>query len=141
MKAIAFVVLMFITVGAVSGAAWVGERWFDPGLERGIVMAVLAGFVVFPIARWFEHKGWISGSWRLSKDPADNPPPVDPAASGQGDPAASSSATSSSPASSPAGSSAPTASAPASSASDASTTAPVAPPPSSQSVPTRGEPR
>ncbi|MGE0312960.1 MAG: hypothetical protein AB7P21_15220 [Lautropia sp.] len=84
MKALAFVVLMFITVGAVSGAAWVGERWFAPGLERGIVMAVLAGFVVFPIARWFEHKGWISGSWRLSKDPADNPPATrathDPAA-------------------------------------------------------------
>ena len=78
MKALAFVVLMFITVGAVSGAAWVGERWFTPGLERGIVMAVIAGFIVFPIARWFEHKGWISGSWRLSKDPADNPPPKDP---------------------------------------------------------------
>ena len=76
MKALAFVVLMFITVGAVSGAAWVGERWFTPGLERGIVMAVIAGFIVFPIARWFEHKGWISGSWRMSKDPADNPPPA-----------------------------------------------------------------
>ena len=75
MKAIAFVVLMFITVGAVAGAAWIGERWFAPGLERGIVMAVIAGFVVFPIARWFESRGWISGSWRLSKDPADNPPP------------------------------------------------------------------
>lgn len=70
MKAAAFVVLLIVTVGAVVGAAQIAERYFAPGFERGIVIAVLAGLVVFPLSRWFESRGWVKGSWSVTKEAA-----------------------------------------------------------------------
>jgi hypothetical protein len=60
----AFIALMLVTVVTVVVAAEIAERWFAPGFERGIVIAVIAGLVVFPLTRWFEHKGWVKGAWK-----------------------------------------------------------------------------
>ncbi len=79
MRVWAFLVLMLVTVVTVVAAAELAERWFAPGFERGIVIAVIAGLVVFPLSRWFEHKGWVKGAWRPGADgrPATDAP-IDP---------------------------------------------------------------
>jgi hypothetical protein len=53
---------------AVTGAALIAEMLLPPGFERGIVIAVLSGLVVFPAARWAEYRGWIKGSWSPGGD-------------------------------------------------------------------------
>ncbi len=59
----AFLFLLVVTIVAVTGAALIAEMLLPPGFERGIVIAVLSGLVVFPAARWAEYRGWIQGSW------------------------------------------------------------------------------
>ena len=63
MKVKAFLILMVVTVVTVVLAAKLAERWFAPGFERGIVIAVIAALVVFPLTRLFERLGWVKGSW------------------------------------------------------------------------------
>jgi hypothetical protein len=62
-KVKAFLILMVVTVVTVVLAAKLAERWFAPGFERGIVIAVIAALVVFPLTRLFERLGWVKGSW------------------------------------------------------------------------------
>ena len=59
----AFLFLLVVTIVAVVGAAMIAEALVGPGFERGILIAVLAGLVVFPAARWAEYRGWIKGEW------------------------------------------------------------------------------
>jgi hypothetical protein len=59
----AFLFLLVVTIVAVVGAAMIAEALVGPGFERGILIAVLAGLVVFPAARWAEYRGWIKGDW------------------------------------------------------------------------------
>ena len=59
----AFLFLLVVTIVAVVGAAMIAEALVAPGFERGILIAVLAGLVVFPAARWAEYRGWIKGDW------------------------------------------------------------------------------
>ena len=59
----AFLFLLVVTIVAVTGAALIAEALLPPGFERGIVIAVLSGLVVFPAARWAEYRGWIQGAW------------------------------------------------------------------------------
>ena len=59
----AFIFLLVVTIVAVVGAAMIAEMLVGPGFERGILIAVLAGLVVFPAARWAEYRGWIKGDW------------------------------------------------------------------------------
>jgi len=59
----AFIFLLVVTIVAVMGAAHISEMLVEPGFERGIIIAVLAGLVVFPAARWAEYRGWIKGDW------------------------------------------------------------------------------
>ena len=59
----AFLFLLVVTIVAVVGAAMVAEALVGPGFERGILIAVLSGLVVFPAARWAEYRGWIKGDW------------------------------------------------------------------------------
>ena len=59
----AFLFLLVVTMVAVVGAAMIAEALVEPGFERGILIAVLAGLVVFPAARWAEYRGWIKGDW------------------------------------------------------------------------------
>ena len=59
----AFLFLLVVTIVAVVGAAMVAEALVGPGFERGILIAVFAGLVVFPAARWAEYRGWIKGDW------------------------------------------------------------------------------
>jgi hypothetical protein len=72
----AFIALMLVTVVTVVVAAEIAERWFAPGFERGIVIAVIAGLVVFPLTRWFEHKGWVKGAWRPGASGGIEPDPT-----------------------------------------------------------------
>jgi hypothetical protein len=64
----AFLFLFVVTMVAVVGAALIAEILVAPGFERGIVIAVLAGLVVFPAARWAEYRGWIKGAWSPGGD-------------------------------------------------------------------------
>jgi hypothetical protein len=59
----AFIFLLVVTIVAVVGAAMIAEALVAPGLERGILIAVISGLVVFPAARWAEYRGWIKGDW------------------------------------------------------------------------------
>jgi hypothetical protein len=59
----AFIFLLVVTIVAVVGAALIAEALVAPGFERGILIAVISGLVVFPAARWAEHRGWIKGDW------------------------------------------------------------------------------
>ena len=59
----AFIFLLVVTIVAVTGSALIAEMLLAPGFERGIVIAVLSGLVVFPAARWAEYRGWIEGAW------------------------------------------------------------------------------
>jgi hypothetical protein len=59
----AFLFLFVVTMVAVVGAALIAEMLIEPGLARGVLIAVLAGLVVFPAARWAEYRGWIKGAW------------------------------------------------------------------------------
>jgi hypothetical protein len=59
----AFLFLFVVTIVAVVASAFIAERLVGPGLERGVIIAVLAGLVVFPAARWAEYRGWIKGTW------------------------------------------------------------------------------
>jgi len=59
----AFLFLFAVTMVAVVGAALIAEMLVGPGFERGIIIAVLSGLVVFPAARWAEYRGWIKGAW------------------------------------------------------------------------------
>jgi hypothetical protein len=59
----AFLFLLVVTIVAVVGAALIAEAIVGPGFERGVLIAVLAGLVVFPAARWAEYRGWIKGDW------------------------------------------------------------------------------
>jgi hypothetical protein len=59
----AFLFLLVVTIVAVTGGALIAEMLLPPGFERGIVIAVLSGLVVFPAARWAEYRGWIQGAW------------------------------------------------------------------------------
>ena len=59
----AFLFLFVVTMVAVVASAFIAERLVGPGFERGVVIAVLSGLVVFPAARWAEHRGWIKGAW------------------------------------------------------------------------------
>jgi len=59
----AFIFLLVVTIVAVVGAAMIAEALLDPGFERGILIAVISGLVVFPAARWAEYRGWIKGDW------------------------------------------------------------------------------
>ena len=59
----AFLFLLVVTIVAVVGAAMIAEALVAPGFERGILIAVIAGLVVFPAARWAEYRGWIKGDW------------------------------------------------------------------------------
>ena len=58
-----FFFLFVVTIVAVVSSAVISERVFAPGFERGILIAVLSGLVVFPAARWAEYRGWIRGEW------------------------------------------------------------------------------
>ena len=64
----AFFFLFAVTVVAVVCSAFIAERLLAPGFERGIVIAVLSGLVVFPAARWAEYRGWIKGTWSPGGD-------------------------------------------------------------------------
>jgi hypothetical protein len=64
----AFLFLLVVTIVAVTGAALIAEALLPPGFERGILIAVLSGLVVFPAARWAEYRGWIKGSWSPGGD-------------------------------------------------------------------------
>ena len=64
----AFLFLFVVTMVAVVGAALIAETLIAPGFARGIVIAVLAGLVVFPAARWAEYRGWIKGAWSPGGD-------------------------------------------------------------------------
>ena len=59
----AFIFLLVVTIVAVVGAALIAEALVAPGFERGILIAVISGLVVFPAARWAEYRGWIKGDW------------------------------------------------------------------------------
>ena len=59
----AFLFLLVVTIVAVVGAAMIAEALVAPGFERGILIAVISGLVVFPAARWAEYRGWIKGDW------------------------------------------------------------------------------
>ena len=59
----AFVFLLVVTIVAVVASARIAEALVPPGFERGIIIAVLSGLVVFPAARWAEYRGWIKGDW------------------------------------------------------------------------------
>jgi len=59
----AFIFLLVVTIVAVVGAAMIAEALVAPGFERGILIAVISGLVVFPAARWAEYRGWIKGDW------------------------------------------------------------------------------
>jgi hypothetical protein len=59
----AFLFLFAVTMVAVVGSALIAEMLVGPGFERGIIIAVLSGLVVFPAARWAEYRGWIKGAW------------------------------------------------------------------------------
>ncbi len=59
----AFLFLLVVTIVAVVGSALIAEALLAPGFERGVLIAVLAGLVVFPAARWAEYRGWIKGDW------------------------------------------------------------------------------
>ena len=64
----AFLFLLVVTIVAVTGGALIAEMLLPPGFERGILIAVLSGLVVFPAARWAEYRGWIKGSWSPGGD-------------------------------------------------------------------------
>ena len=64
----AFLFLFVVTMVAVVASAFIAERLVEPGLERGAVIAILAGLVVFPAARWAEYRGWIKGDWSPGSD-------------------------------------------------------------------------
>ncbi len=80
----AFLFLFVVTLVAVVGAALIAEMLVGPGFERGIIIAVLAGLVVFPAARWAEYRGWIKGAWspggELRKQHEARPEQLGPAA-------------------------------------------------------------
>ena len=59
----AFLFLFVVTMVAVVASAFIAERLVGPGLERGVIIAVLSSLVVFPAARWAEYRGWIKGTW------------------------------------------------------------------------------
>lgn len=59
----AFLFLFVVTLVAVVVSALIAEQLVGPGFERGVIIAVLSGLVVFPAARWAEHRGWIKGEW------------------------------------------------------------------------------
>jgi hypothetical protein len=59
----AFLFLFVVTLAAVVAGAFIAERLVAPGLMRGALIAILAGLVVFPAARWAEYRGWIKGDW------------------------------------------------------------------------------
>jgi hypothetical protein len=93
----AFLFLLFVTIVAVTGGALIAEMLLPPGFERGIVIAVLSGLVVFPAARWAEYRGWIQGAWSpggearrqrdaqaaLRAEASDEATPAAPASTGQ----------------------------------------------------------
>jgi hypothetical protein len=79
----------------VVGAALIAEAIVGPGFERGVLIAVLAGLVVFPAARWAEYRGWIKGDWspggtlrkaqdeRREREAAEGQPPAGDSAGGE----------------------------------------------------------
>ena len=68
MKVKAFLILMVVTVATVMISATLGERWFNPGLERAVFIGIVTCLVVFPLSRFFEHIGWVKGSWNVAGD-------------------------------------------------------------------------
>lgn len=68
MKVKAFLILMVVTVATVIISATLGERWFNPGLERAVFIGIVTCLVVFPLSRFFEHIGWVKGSWNIAGD-------------------------------------------------------------------------
>ena len=77
MKVKAFLILMVVTVATVMLSAELGERWFAPGMERAVFIGIVTCLVVFPLSRFFEHIGWVKGSWNVTgdKDTDDKPEP------------------------------------------------------------------
>lgn len=64
----AFLFLFVVTIVAVVASIFIAERLVGAGLERGVIIAVLSGLVVFPAARWAEYRGWIKGDWSPGSD-------------------------------------------------------------------------
>ncbi len=68
MKVKAFLILMVVTVATVMLSAELGERWFAPGMQRAVFIGIVTCLVVFPLSRFFEHIGWVKGSWNIAGD-------------------------------------------------------------------------
>ncbi len=63
----AFIVLLLLTVGAIGAGAMIAERYAEPGLGRTLIVAIFTALVVFPAAKFAEHRGWIRGELDFSK--------------------------------------------------------------------------
>lgn len=81
MKVKAFLILMVVTVATVMLSAELGERWLAPGMQRAVFIGFVTCLVVFPLSRFFEHIGWVKGSWNVTgdKNTGDDRPAADAA--------------------------------------------------------------
>jgi hypothetical protein len=63
----AFIVMLLLTIGAIAVGAQIAERYAAPGLSRTLIVALFTALVVFPAAKFAEHRGWIKGELDFSK--------------------------------------------------------------------------
>jgi hypothetical protein len=63
-----FLFLFMVTVATVMGAGALANMFIPtPGLERTLVVAVIACLVVFPASKYAEKRGWVKGNLDLRK--------------------------------------------------------------------------
>ncbi len=67
MSARGFAFLLVVTVLAVMLTATIAEQMTEPGLLRTLVVAAGTALIIFPAARWAEHRGWIKGKVQLGR--------------------------------------------------------------------------
>lgn len=75
-----FVFLLGAVVLSIVLAGLLAERLIDPGLQRTLFVAAIAGVVAMTAGRFAERRGWVKGSLRLGdlKNEIGRRKPADP---------------------------------------------------------------
>lgn len=65
-----FILMLIITIAAITLGDAIAGRYTDPGLARILLVGAITAAIVFPIAKLGERLGLISGTFHFYKDGA-----------------------------------------------------------------------
>jgi hypothetical protein len=62
-----FILMLLITIGAITVGDAIAARYTDPGLARILLVGAITAAIVFPIGKLGEYLGLIRGEFHFSK--------------------------------------------------------------------------